>query len=86
MLYRHRLFLEDGSEAGEAHYAMRIQPGETIWTKGALKLRVLDSSAFPIVFQAKTIATTPATAATAAPTPPMAGQTLATMAVTPSRP
>jgi hypothetical protein len=29
MLYRYRLYLEDGSDAGEAHYAVLIQPGET---------------------------------------------------------
>ena len=42
MLYRYRLFLEDGSEAGEAHYAVMIQPGETIHTGDGRKLRVLD--------------------------------------------
>lgn len=30
------------SAAGEAHYAVRIPPDETIWTVGAHKLRVLD--------------------------------------------
>jgi hypothetical protein len=33
--------LGDGSEAGEAHYAVLIQPGETIWTSDGRKLRVL---------------------------------------------
>jgi hypothetical protein len=42
MLYRYRLFLEDGSEVGEAHYAVMIQPGETIYTGDGRKLRVLD--------------------------------------------
>jgi hypothetical protein len=42
MVYRYRLFLEDGSEAGEAHSAVMIQPGETIWTGDGRKLRVVD--------------------------------------------
>lgn len=42
MLYRYRLYLEDGSEAGEAHYAVMILPDETIWTGDGRKLRVLD--------------------------------------------
>jgi len=42
MLYRYRLYLEDGSEAGEAHCAVMIQPGETIWTGDGRKLRVVD--------------------------------------------
>ena len=42
MLYRYRLYLQDGSEAGEAHYAVLIQPGETIWTGDGRKLRVVD--------------------------------------------
>ncbi len=42
MLYRYRLYLEDGSEAGEAHYAVMIQPGEEIWTGDGRKLQVLD--------------------------------------------
>jgi len=32
MLYRYTLYLEDDTEAGEAHYAVMIRPGETIWT------------------------------------------------------
>jgi hypothetical protein len=39
MLYRYRLYLEDGGEAGEAHYAVMIHPGETIWTGDGRKLR-----------------------------------------------
>jgi hypothetical protein len=39
---RYKLYLEDGSEAGEAHHAVLIQPGETIWTGAGRKLRVLD--------------------------------------------
>jgi hypothetical protein len=42
MLYRYRLHYEDGSDAGEAHYAVMIQPDEIIWTGGGRKLRVLD--------------------------------------------
>lgn len=42
MLYRYRLFLEDGSEAGEADYAVPIRPGETIWTDDGRRLRALD--------------------------------------------
>ena len=30
VIYRYRLYAADGSEAGEAHYAVLIQPGETI--------------------------------------------------------
>jgi len=32
MLYRSRLYAVDGDEAGEAHYAILIKPGESIWT------------------------------------------------------
>jgi hypothetical protein len=42
MLYRYRLYTPDGDEAGEAHYAMLIQPDEIIWTGDGRKLRVLD--------------------------------------------
>jgi hypothetical protein len=42
MLYRYRLFEVDGSETGEAHYAVLIEPGETIWTGDGRKLRVVD--------------------------------------------
>jgi hypothetical protein len=41
-IYRYRLFDVDGAEAGEAHYAVPIEPGETIWTGDGRKLRVLD--------------------------------------------
>jgi hypothetical protein len=43
MLYRYRLHYEDGGDAGEAHYAVMIRPGETIWTGDGRKLRVLDA-------------------------------------------
>jgi len=39
MLYRYRLYLNDGTEAGEAHYAVNIKPGETIHTGDGRKLR-----------------------------------------------
>jgi hypothetical protein len=42
MLYRYRLYLEDSSEAGEAHYAALIQAGETIYASDGHKLRVVD--------------------------------------------
>jgi hypothetical protein len=42
MLYRYRLHWQDGSDAGEAHYAVNIKPGETIWTGDGRKLHVLD--------------------------------------------
>jgi hypothetical protein len=32
----------DGSEAGEAHYAVLIEAGETIWMGDGRKLRVVD--------------------------------------------
>jgi hypothetical protein len=40
MLYRYRLYDAEGNEAGEAHYAVLIEPGETIWTGDGRKLRV----------------------------------------------
>jgi hypothetical protein len=42
MLYGYRLFELDGAEAGEAHYAEPIKPGETILTGDGRKLRVVD--------------------------------------------
>jgi hypothetical protein len=39
MLYQYRLYLEDGSEAGEAHYTVNINPGEIIWTGDGLAVR-----------------------------------------------
>jgi hypothetical protein len=41
-VFRYRLYLDDGTEAGEAHYAVMIQPGETIWANDGRKLRVVD--------------------------------------------
>ena len=40
MFYRYKLHDADGSDAGEAHYAVLAKPGETIIT-GCRKLRVL---------------------------------------------
>ena len=34
VIYRYRLYAADGSDAGEAHYAVLIQPGETIHATG----------------------------------------------------
>ena len=41
MFYRYRLHEADGSDAGEAHYAFLVKPGETIITGAGRKLRVL---------------------------------------------
>jgi hypothetical protein len=40
MLYRYRLHERDGSDACEAHYAVLIEPGETVWTGDGRHLRV----------------------------------------------
>jgi hypothetical protein len=40
-MYHYRLFEVDGTGAGEAHYAVLIEPGETIWTGDGRKLRVV---------------------------------------------
>jgi hypothetical protein len=36
------LYEFDGAEAGEAHYAVLIEPGEIVWTGEGRKLRVVD--------------------------------------------
>jgi hypothetical protein len=41
-MFCYRLYLEDGSEAGQAEYAVMIQPDERIWTGDGRKLRVVD--------------------------------------------
>ena len=41
MIYRYRLYAADGSDAGEAYYAVLIQPGETIHASDGGKLHVL---------------------------------------------
>jgi len=40
-MFRYRLHFEDGSDAGEATYAMMIKPGEKIHGNGGQRLRVL---------------------------------------------
>jgi hypothetical protein len=40
-VYGYRLFYEDGSEAGVAHYATPVAPGETIWTRDGRRLHVV---------------------------------------------
>ena len=42
MIYRYRLYAADGSEAGDARYAVLIQSGETIHASDGSKLRVLE--------------------------------------------
>jgi hypothetical protein len=42
MLYRYRLHTRDGGDAGEAEYAVQINPDEIIWTGDGRKLRVVD--------------------------------------------
>jgi hypothetical protein len=41
-VYRYKLYEVDGTEAGEAHYAVLIEAGETIFTGDGRKLRVVD--------------------------------------------
>jgi len=41
-LYRYKLYLEDGSDDCEAHYAVLVQPGETILTSAKGRWRVLE--------------------------------------------
>jgi hypothetical protein len=40
--FRYRLFLEDGSDVGEASYAVLIQAGEFIHLDRGQRIRVLD--------------------------------------------
>jgi hypothetical protein len=47
MLYRYRLYSKDGNFEGEAHYAVPIEPGETIWTGDARKLLVVGVVSVP---------------------------------------
>ena len=42
VFYRYKLHEADGSDAGEAHYAFLVKPGETIVTGIGRKLRVID--------------------------------------------
>jgi hypothetical protein len=41
MLYRYRLFGTDGSDQGEAHYAVTIDAGDEVRTGDGRKLRVV---------------------------------------------
>jgi hypothetical protein len=41
-MYRYRLYLEDGSEVGEATYTQHINAGELIWAAGTRQFRVVD--------------------------------------------
>ena len=47
MIYRYRPTSRDGSQAGEAHYAVPIGPGETIWTGDGRKLLVVGVVSVP---------------------------------------
>lgn len=44
MFYRYKLHVADGSDAGEAHYAFLVKPGETIIAGDGRRLRVLSPS------------------------------------------
>ena len=39
---KYRLYDEDGSDAGEASFAVWLQPGDEVWTPDHIKVRVLD--------------------------------------------
>jgi len=41
-MFRYKLHWADGSEAGEASYAMNINAGDLIWAGDGRKLHVLD--------------------------------------------
>jgi hypothetical protein len=41
-MFRYRLYLEDGSEVGEATYTQHINAGELIWAAGTRQFRVVD--------------------------------------------
>jgi hypothetical protein len=41
-MFRYRLHLEDGSDAGEATYSVMIRPGEEILLGAGKRFRVLD--------------------------------------------
>jgi hypothetical protein len=43
MFYRYRVHELDGSDAGEAHYAVMIQPGETIVLGAGRRVRVVNA-------------------------------------------
>lgn len=41
-MFKYRLFVEDGSEVGEAAYTQHIKAGEVIWAAGTRQFRVVD--------------------------------------------
>jgi hypothetical protein len=41
-MFKYRLYLEAGSEVGEAAYTQHINVGETIWAAGTRQFRVID--------------------------------------------
>ena len=41
-MFRYRLHLEDGSDAGEATYAVLVKPGEEILVGNGRRFRVVD--------------------------------------------
>ena len=45
--FLYRLFLEDGTDVGEASYAVIIKPDELIHVDGGRRMRVLDLVAVP---------------------------------------
>jgi len=42
MFYRYRVHELDGCDAGEAHYAVLVEPGETIVLGAGRRVRVVD--------------------------------------------
>lgn len=41
-MFKYRIHWADGSDAGEAEYAVNIKPGEIVWLRDGRKVRVLD--------------------------------------------
>jgi len=41
-MFRYKIHWADGSEAGEAEYAVNIKVGELVWLRGNRQVRVLD--------------------------------------------
>ena len=41
-MFKYRLYLEAGSEVGEAAYTQQINVGDTIWAAGIRQFRVVD--------------------------------------------
>jgi len=41
-MFKYKLHWADGSDAGEAEYAVNIKPGELVWLRGGRQVRVLD--------------------------------------------